>query len=130
MGKVELHQTGIDRLLSLINLDPTNEKAYFNLGMITMDEVGNIIAFTLTLPPLPFPLPFILLSVTKANCQFFKWQKLLKLLNILLMIISGGPFTVLCRTTATAHSQGTSKISFSLLKKFKFFELGKISFLI
>ncbi|XP_023344917.1 transmembrane and TPR repeat-containing protein CG4050 [Eurytemora carolleeae] len=38
LGKVELHQTGIDRLLSLINLDPTNEKAYFNLGMITMDE--------------------------------------------------------------------------------------------
>ena len=36
---VELHQTGIDRLLTLVNLEPSNEKAYFNLGMITMDEV-------------------------------------------------------------------------------------------
>ena len=36
---VELHQTGIDRLLTLVNLEPGNEKAYFNLGMITMDEV-------------------------------------------------------------------------------------------
>ena len=28
----------IDRLLSLVSLQPDNEKAYFNLGMITMDE--------------------------------------------------------------------------------------------
>ena len=72
LGKVELHQTGIDRLLSLVNLDPTNEKAYFNLGMITMDEVGNIVAFTPPLPSFPSPLPVILPSVSEANCQLFK----------------------------------------------------------
>ena len=67
LGKVELHQTGIDRLLSLINLDPTNEKAYFNLGMITMDEVMNIVAFT----PLPlstlFPSHFLLFCLVSQR---------------------------------------------------------------
>ena len=41
MNLVELHQVGIDRLLTLVSLQPDNEKAYFNLGMITMDEVAN-----------------------------------------------------------------------------------------
>ena len=39
MNRVELHQVALDRLVSLTTLQPDNEKAFFNLGMITMDEV-------------------------------------------------------------------------------------------
>jgi len=38
LKQVENHQVAIDRLLSLVSLQPDNEKAYFNLGMVTMDE--------------------------------------------------------------------------------------------
>ena len=45
MKRVELHQVAMDRLLSLTSLEPDNEKAFFNLGMITMDEVCKIPRF-------------------------------------------------------------------------------------
>jgi hypothetical protein len=42
LGRTDLQQVAKDRLLALIRTQPQNERALFNLAMITMDEVGNI----------------------------------------------------------------------------------------
>lgn len=37
-GNVELRPLAYQRLLRLVQLDPGNERVYFNLGMIAMDD--------------------------------------------------------------------------------------------
>jgi hypothetical protein len=42
LGRTDLQQVAKDRLLTLLRTQPENERALFNLAMITMDEVGSI----------------------------------------------------------------------------------------
>jgi hypothetical protein len=42
LGRTDLQQVAKDRLLALLRTQPENERALFNLAMITMDEVGSI----------------------------------------------------------------------------------------
>jgi hypothetical protein len=39
LGRTDLHQLAMDRLLTLLKVQPENERALFNLAMISMDEV-------------------------------------------------------------------------------------------
>ena len=39
LGRADLQQVARDRLMALLRIQPQNERALFNLAMITMDEV-------------------------------------------------------------------------------------------
>ena len=87
LGQADLQQVARDRLMALLRIQPQNERALFNLAMITMDEVIALKLFVsedflLELHKLFGSINLVFHSYLKYKCVVFSLNTVIAILGL------------------------------------------------